>query len=80
MRDLCDKYLTVFADFKYVRSFFDSSAAAVSIVPDPFKIPGTNLGLLVRAPSVCQFRIRLTLSRSPMRLFQISFPTESVSP
>src|SRR4029077_17101014 len=22
-RDLCDKYLTVFADFKYVRSFFD---------------------------------------------------------
>ena len=41
-RDLCDKYLTVFADFKYVRSFFDSSLAAVPFVPDPFKIPGTN--------------------------------------
>ncbi len=27
-RDLCDKYLTVFADFKYARSFFDSSLAA----------------------------------------------------
>jgi iron complex outermembrane recepter protein len=43
-RDLCDKYLTLFADFKYVRSFFDSSLAAVPFVPDPFKIPGTNVG------------------------------------
>ena len=43
-RDVCDKYLTVFADFKFVRSFFDASAAAVPFVPDPFKIPGTNIG------------------------------------
>jgi iron complex outermembrane receptor protein len=43
MRDVCDKYLTVFADFKYVRSFFDVSVAAVPLVPDPFKIPGTNI-------------------------------------
>jgi iron complex outermembrane receptor protein len=43
-RDLCDKYLTVFADFKYVRSFFDASTAAVPFSPDPFKIPGTNIG------------------------------------
>src|SRR6266513_340134 len=43
-RDLCDNYLTVFGDFKYVRSFFDTSAAPVPFVPDPFKIPGTNLG------------------------------------
>jgi iron complex outermembrane receptor protein len=35
-RDLCDKYLTVFADFKYSRSFFDSSLAAVPFTPDPF--------------------------------------------
>jgi iron complex outermembrane receptor protein len=35
-RDLCDKYLTVFADFKYARSFFDASAAAVPFTPDPF--------------------------------------------
>ncbi len=41
-RDLCDKYLTVFADFKYARSFFDSSLAAVPFTPDPFKNPGTN--------------------------------------
>src|SRR6267154_6270396 len=40
-RDLCDKYLTVFADFKYTRSFFDASLAAVPFTPDPFHIPGT---------------------------------------
>ena len=43
-RDLCDKYLVLFADFKYVRSFFDSSLAAVPFAPDPFKIPGTDVG------------------------------------
>src|SRR4029453_18156875 len=42
--DLCDKYLTLFADFKYVRSFLDASLSAVPFSPDPFKIPGTNLG------------------------------------
>ena len=47
-RDLCDKYLTVFADFKYVRSFFDASLAAVPFAPDPFKIPGTNIGFSPR--------------------------------
>jgi iron complex outermembrane recepter protein len=51
-RDLCDKYLTVFGDFKYARSFFDASGAAVSIVPDPFKIPGTNGPFSPRAFSV----------------------------
>src|SRR5216110_1512915 len=35
-RDLCDKYLTVFGDFKYARSFFNSSLAAVPFTPDPF--------------------------------------------
>jgi iron complex outermembrane receptor protein len=44
VRDLCDKYLTLFADFKFVRSFFDSSLAAVPFVPDPFKVPGFNVG------------------------------------
>jgi iron complex outermembrane receptor protein len=36
-RDLCDEYLTLFADFKYVRSFFDASLSAVPFLPDPFK-------------------------------------------
>jgi iron complex outermembrane receptor protein len=43
-RDVCDKYVTLFGDFKFVRSFFDASAAAVPFAPDPFKIPGTNIG------------------------------------
>src|SRR5947199_3208010 len=43
-RDVCDKYLTLFADFKFVRTFFDTSLAAVPFVPYPFKIPGFNVG------------------------------------
>src|SRR5690349_20229003 len=41
-RDLCDKYLTVFGDFKYSRSFFNASLAAVPFTPDPFTVPGTD--------------------------------------
>src|SRR5947207_1956155 len=36
MYDLCYKYITVFADFKYALSYFDSSLAAVPFTPDPF--------------------------------------------
>ena len=43
MRDVCDKYLTLFADFKFVRSFFDASLAPVFLALDPFKIPSTNI-------------------------------------
>ena len=35
-RDLCDKYLTVFADFKYARSFFAAALAPTPFTPDPF--------------------------------------------
>jgi hypothetical protein len=51
-RDLCDKYLVLFADFKYVRSFFDASVAAVPFGPDPFKIPGTDVGFSPNGISV----------------------------
>jgi iron complex outermembrane receptor protein len=43
-RNLCDKNLVLFADFKFVRSYFDASLAAVPFSPDPFKMPGTNIG------------------------------------
>jgi iron complex outermembrane receptor protein len=33
-RDLCDKYLTAFADFKYVRTFFDGALAGAPFTPD----------------------------------------------
>src|SRR5436305_538855 len=38
-RDMCDKYLTTFADFKYTRSFFDRAGAATGFSLDPFKGP-----------------------------------------
>ena len=36
-RDIYDKSLTVFADFKYTRSFFDGAGGATGFAPDPFK-------------------------------------------
>ena len=44
VRDICDKYLTIFADFKVARSFFDASLAAAPFTPDPFKIAGSTVG------------------------------------
>src|SRR5437762_1109577 len=41
-RDLCDKYLTIFADFKIARSFFDASLAAVPFMTDTFTMPGAT--------------------------------------
>ena len=35
-RDICDKYLTLFADFKYTRSYFRAALAPTPFVPDPF--------------------------------------------
>jgi iron complex outermembrane receptor protein len=46
-RDLCDKYLTLFADFKYVRSFFDASLSAVPFLPDPFGLSSIFTGISV---------------------------------
>jgi len=36
-RDICDKYLTLFADFKYARSYFRAALAPTPFVPDPFR-------------------------------------------
>ena len=52
VRDICDKYLTVFSDFKVSRSFFDASLAAVPFNLDPFKIPGTSVGFSANSISV----------------------------
>ena len=46
-RDLCDEYLTLFADFKYVRSFFDASLSAVPFIPDPFGLSPIFTGISV---------------------------------
>ena len=62
VRDICDKYLTIFADFKIARSFFDASLAAVPFLPDPFKNQGTSVGL-ARLGLVCQLIMRLIRSQ-----------------
>ncbi len=36
-RDICDKYLVLFADFKYARSYFRAALAPTPFVPDPFR-------------------------------------------
>ena len=77
VRDLCDKYLTVFADFKFVRSYFDSSLAQCRLRPTPSRSLALTSGL-VRVVSACQSRIRSIRSRSPMRRSQISFPMGAV--
>src|SRR5213079_3001470 len=67
MRDVCDRYLTVFADFKYVRSFFDASLAPVPFIPDPFKVPGTNI-------SFSRFNISVPIS-NPFNPFTVADAT-----
>ena len=44
-RDICDKYLTAFADFKYVRTFFDGALAAAPFTPDIFTDSARHLGI-----------------------------------
>ena len=39
VRDICGKYLTVFADFKYTRSFFDGANEPTPFNADPFALP-----------------------------------------
>ncbi len=50
-RDICDKFLVLFADFKYTRSFFDSALAAAPFTPDAFRdaagIPFSPAGISV---------------------------------
>src|SRR5437762_4538394 len=66
-RDLCDKYLTIFADFKYVRTYFNPSLAAVEFTPDPFKQTGTNI-------SFSQFGISVPI-QNPFNPFTVADAT-----
>ena len=70
-RDICDKYLSVFGDFKVSRSFFDASLAAVPFTPDPFKKQAPTSDSALKA-SVCRSRTRLILSPSGIRLCSLT--------
>jgi iron complex outermembrane receptor protein len=43
VRDLCDKYLTMFADFRVARTFFDAALAPAPFTPDPYVRTATGL-------------------------------------
>lgn len=49
--DICDKYLTVFGDFKYVRTFFDAAFAPTPFTPDIYNtvagLPNATAGISV---------------------------------
>jgi hypothetical protein len=51
-RDVCDRYLTVFSDFKVARSLYEPSLAAGPFNVDPFTIPGTNVPFSTTGMSV----------------------------
>src|SRR5262249_43704172 len=43
-RDICDKYLTIFADFEYFRQFWDGGLAPTPFVPDIWTDTGGHNG------------------------------------
>src|SRR5438309_505550 len=50
-RDICDKYLTVFADFEYFRQFWDGGLAPTPFVPDIFTdLGGTSTDGFISGP------------------------------
>src|ERR1700720_1077591 len=52
-RDICDKYLTVFADFEYFRQFWDGGLAPTPFTPDVWTdLGGTTAGLNGSGPAV----------------------------
>jgi iron complex outermembrane receptor protein len=51
-RDLCEKYLHVFADFKYARTFWDSALAATPFSPDVWTDADNPFGISVAGISV----------------------------
>ena len=48
VRDICDKYLTVFADFKYFRQFWDGGLAPTPFTPDIWTDTGGTAGGVVK--------------------------------
>jgi len=49
-RDLCDKYLTVFADFMYFRQFWDGGLAPTPFTPDIWSDTGGFSGGVAQGP------------------------------
>jgi outer membrane receptor protein involved in Fe transport len=52
IRDICDKYLTVFADFKYFRQFWDGGLAPAPFTPDVWTDVNKPFGISTSGISV----------------------------
>ena len=50
--NVCDRYLTVFSDFKYMRGFWEGDLAPVPFVPDPFTDATHPVGISIVGISV----------------------------
>ena len=85
IRDICDKYLTVFADFKYFRQFWNGGFAPIPFVPDPFtdiNNPfGISLGggLAISVPTQNPFNPFTVADYTSPGGFNTQFPDTSAS-
>ena len=52
IRDICDKYLTLFADFKYFRQFWDGAVAPAPFAPDIWSDRNNPFGISSNGISV----------------------------
>ncbi len=70
-RDICDKYLELFADFKYTRSYFRAALAPTPFSPDPFhNATGTRF-------SPAGISVPLTNPFNPFTVANATIPADS---
>ena len=65
-RKICDQYLELFADFKYVRTFWDSALAPLQFIPDVWTDVTTHRDHSQGMASAYRFRTHLI--HSPWRI------------
>ena len=82
IRDICDKYLTIFADFKYFREFWDGGFAPTPFAPDfftdathPFGITGVGFSV----PTQNAFNPFTTANYTSPGGFCTKFPNTQIS-
>jgi iron complex outermembrane recepter protein len=71
-RDICDKYLSLFADFKYARSYFRAALAPTPFTPDPFHGSTAGAGF---APS--GISVPLQNAFNPFTVANATIPADS---
>jgi iron complex outermembrane recepter protein len=70
-RDICDKYLTVFADFKYFRQFWDGALAPTPFTPDVFTDIHNPFGI---SPGGLSFSVPIQNAFNPFTVADYSSP------